>query len=272
MILCHATKKSKRFHTVLGLLLVFAVAGVGPVKAMTLAPSEAPVAQSEPDFDKTDDQLAAEINRLTRVLRERQSGNDELMRVEIYYPKHVDRLALRREIIQIGPIYFSRPVPGSPPRTFAIPGTVTIYPREESNALIITGWGPIFDAMMDLVEALDTPGQPAQVEQSTQRTWRLAEPFEIVETNDTEATVTLYRFRFALIYERQSERDFERTFNSLQIRAAILTIVRQASEQERNDPLLSTIRAKIYEKVNAIMGDTGLVQQVILTDFERTVF
>ena len=97
--------------------------------------------------------------------------------------------------------------------------------------------------------------------------------FSISESHGTEPTTTTYRFRFALLYDRRSEAAFTREYESrkAQIQAAILVILREASDRERNDPQLEAIRPRILRQVNTIMGDQGLVQRVILTEWSREV-
>ena len=102
--------------------------------------------------------------------------------------------------------------------------------------------------------------------------------FQVTEVHGAEAhgvdsTLTIYRFRFALVFDRRQESAFRQEFDArrAQIQAAILLILRESSERERNDPKLLEIIAKIERNVDAIMGGRGLVLRAVLTDFDRDV-
>lgn len=95
--------------------------------------------------------------------------------------------------------------------------------------------------------------------------------FDISDTQGTEATTTTYRFQFALVYDKKTEAAFQQVYDTkkLEIRAEILTILRESSDKEKNDPRLVELRGKILKKVDAILGGKGLVKEIKLTEFGK---
>lgn len=122
--------------------------------------------------------------------------------------------------------------------------------------------GPVPNFVID-----DTDRKPGDLVE-----FQIEDPFNCMVTSEEPAEGGfMLRAKFSLKYEKEYAKKFPPLYDKVknEIRASILTILRQSTIHDVKDPYCSTIRRKIAQKINEIFHEP-IIKDVLVEDFSVT--